>query len=285
MQQLVKCLDGRHDPSAETFLLNLFEKSAALRVVKGDPSGQCLTELVADVLAIGTPKMRQTLIAALPKLSGWELRSAIVAAWATMPPNAFYTEFSPLLEGVGKRRSTTKESAKIDGAGHLRGLLASKPEEIYFEGKMVMHLRLDRDQDWREELPPLRELDPRWLDAAVDAQLVGLVCRLARTDHAGANEFLSAQLGRIKKPHEAQEILQTMVRIGHPSAVDAVIDALQRRAKETPSYSYYGYWYSPLVADLPRSALAKIEALLPTLPDKMVDGLMDSVLALKNKPE
>jgi len=40
-----------------------------------------------------------------------------------------------------------------------------------------------------------------------------------------------------------------------------------------------------MIADLPRSALARIEELLPTLPDKMVDQLMEHVLALKDKPE
>jgi hypothetical protein len=40
-----------------------------------------------------------------------------------------------------------------------------------------------------------------------------------------------------------------------------------------------------MIADLPRSAFARIEELLPTLPDKMVDQLMEHVLALKDKPE
>jgi hypothetical protein len=79
-------------------------------------------------------------------------------------------------------------------------------------------------------------------------------------------------------------LLLTMVRIGHPGATDAVIDALNRHAKDT-SYHYSSYWYRQMIADLPRAALPRFEELLPTLPDKMVDQLMDSVLALKNKPE
>jgi hypothetical protein len=88
----------------------------------------------------------------------------------------------------------------------------------------------------------------------------------------------------LKKSNESHQLLQTMVRISHPDAADAVIDALKRQAKETSHY-YAGYWYGRLIADMPRSALPKFEELLPTLPDKMVDQLIDSVLALKNKPE
>ena len=75
-----------------------------------------------------------------------------------------------------------------------------------------------------------------------------------------------------------------MVRIGHPGAADALIEAVKKQAKAT-SYYYLSYWYGRMIAELPRSAYPKFEALLPTLPEKMVDQLMDSVLALKNKPE
>ena len=135
-----------------------------------------------------------------------------------------------------------------------------------------------------EKTVKLPVLDSRWLDAAVEAQAVDLVCDLARANHPPTNAFLSDQLATIKKPHESQEILSTMVRIAHPGAADAVIEALKKTAKET-TYYYVGYWYARMIADLPKSALPKFEALLPTLPEKMVDQLMESVLAMKNRPD
>jgi hypothetical protein len=48
---------------------------------------------------------------------------------------------------------------------------------------------------------------------------------------------------------------------------------------------YYWYWYGEIITALPRSEFPKFEAVLPTLPEKMVDHLMESVLELKNKPE
>jgi hypothetical protein len=131
-------------------------------------------------------------------------------------------------------------------------------------------------------LPPL---DARWLDAAVESGSQDLVCRLARPDYPGTNKFLAGKLTELKKPHEAQEVLRTMIRIRHPGATEAVVNELKKLAKEPSHHYYLSYWYGPMIADLPRSALATFEALMPTLPDKMVDQLMESVLALKNKPD
>jgi hypothetical protein len=131
---------------------------------------------------------------------------------------------------------------------------------------------------------PLPPLDPRWLDAAVDSGSLELVCDLARPNHEPTHRFLSAELTRIKKPYEAHRVLETIVRTRHPEAADIVIDAIRKLAKET-SYYYYGYWFGRIISELPKSALPKIEELLPTLPEKMIDALMDSVLALKNKAE
>jgi hypothetical protein len=59
VQQLVSSLDGSSDPKAEAFLLRCFEKAPALVAIKSEPSGADLNELVAHVLAQGTPRMQQ----------------------------------------------------------------------------------------------------------------------------------------------------------------------------------------------------------------------------------
>jgi len=48
-------------------------------------------------------------------------------------------------------------------------------------------------------------------------------------------------------------------------------------------YSYMGYLVGSLIANLPATAVPKLEALLPSLPEKMVDQLMEPLMALKNK--
>jgi hypothetical protein len=276
LQQLVSCLDERSDAKAEAFLLKCFDNAAALAAIKSEPSGSDLNELVAHVLSQGTPKMQQRLVAAHQKLTGGSLTPALYAARATMTAAKFYEEFSPLLKGITEKR-TKKGGEAHDRGAALQDVLTSQNEHFMY--RPWMHHGGYYPRPAQEKL---KELDPRWLDAAVDAQLVDLVCELARPDHAATNRFLSEQLAKLKKPHESQEVLRTMVRIRHPNASDAVIAALKAQAKETSHY-YLSYWYGRMIADLPASEFPKFEALLPTLPDKMVDQLMDSVLALKNK--
>jgi hypothetical protein len=279
MQQLIGCLEERTDAPAEAFLLKCFENAPAFAGIKSEPSGSDINELIAHVLSHGTAKMQQTLVAAQKKLDGGSLSPAILAARSIMTPADFYKEFSPLLNAIPEKRSK-KTSGDQDRASALMSALLGNSERFY---AYRYRTRIHRFRSQPAKLP-LRELDPRWLDAAVNAKALDLVCELARPDHAATIQYLSEQLNSKKEPHELHQVMRTMVRIGHPTAVDAVINAIKKQAKETTHY-YVGYWIGRLIPDLPRSTYPRFEELLPTLPDKMVDQLMDSVLALKNKPE
>ncbi len=75
-----------------------------------------------------------------------------------------------------------------------------------------------------------------------------------------------------------------MVDVQHPEATDAVIELIKRSAKSKTAYGYY--WIGHLIPQLPPDeAVPKLDALLPTLPEKMIDQLLDSVTTLKNRVE
>ena len=118
-------------------------------------------------------------------------------------------------------------------------------------------------------------------------EIAALVQALAVAGHAGAREFLSTlfrqKLGRAGNEYEVTEILDTMIRVGHPGATDAVTELIKKIARATPSSGYYGaYWVGRLIPSLPRAeALPKLEALLPTLPERVIDRLLDYVTELK----
>jgi hypothetical protein len=277
MQQLVSCLDKRTDAPAEAFLLKCFDNAKTFSAIKSEPSGSDLNEMVAQVLSVGTPKMRQRLIAAHPSLEGGMLPPAIAAARDIMSPADFYTEFSPLMKAIPEK-PTKKNTVQKERASALLGALTSRRERVY--SRAMSAWRYEK----RDHKTHLRELDPRWLDAAVEAESLQLVCQLARPGHPPTNRFLSAELAKAGKPHESSEVLRTMTRIAHPDTADAIIQRLKKQAEEASHY-YLSYWFGPLIAALPVSEYPKFEQLLTTLPEKMVDQLMDSVMALKNKTE
>ncbi|MCW8132121.1 MAG: hypothetical protein KIS92_17375, partial [Planctomycetota bacterium] len=277
MQALVCSLAGRADAPAESFLLHCLECARDLAAIKSEPSGSDLNELVASLLSCGTPKMQKQIAARHAELTGDALRSALLAARATRPPAAFYEEFHGTLKGAAEKRG------KKDPAERGRILLGVVCADDDDHGYFYRYWR--RGYRYASERPPLAELDPRWLDAAIEFGLPELVEKLARPGHAATQRFLTQELGKAKEPHEARDLLATMVRIGHPEAADAVLSEIRKRGKDTAHQYMVRYYYSQLVADLPRSALPKVEALLPELPEKIVDGLVDAMIALKEKPE
>lgn len=276
MQQLVLCLDGRADAGAEEFLLRCFGARAKFAAMKSaTPSGQDLNELLAYVLARGTPKLRQAFVAAHDTLGGGMLPPAFAAARETMPPAAFFDEFSPALAALGGKRG--KKGADHERASALADALTFSTGRPF--RSWAGHVLPEAASG-----PPVaaRELDPRWLDAAIDARATDLVCRLARPGHARLNEFLSEQLGRARF-YEVYGVFQTMVRVNHPGAADAIIAGLKAQAKSS-AHGYSGYWFGRMIVELPKSAAPKFEAVLAELPDEMADQLAESVMTLKDKP-
>jgi hypothetical protein len=132
----------------------------------------------------------------------------------------------------------------------------------------------------------LKDLDARWLDVAVRQKHLELTCLLARPGHAAASKLLSEAfdelLKKSKDSNECGQILETIVRIQHPAATDSLIAAIEKHTKS--GYNYGLYWLCQLIPQLPKEAIPKLEALLPTLPEKTIDQLVDYVTQLKSKP-
>jgi hypothetical protein len=129
------------------------------------------------------------------------------------------------------------------------------------------------------------KMDPRWLDAAVETKDFVVVLALARPGHKGACDMLAEELGaRLKKrsdwESDSSEILETMVRIGHPKMVEYFVEAIGH-AGETKTAD--NYWIGPLIEQLPVEAAPLIEALLPSLPENLTTWIVPWLAALQAK--
>ena len=275
LQQLTSSLDPAADPAAEAFVLRCFDQMPAFAAVKSQPAGADFNELVVRVMAVGTPAMQRQLVASQRSLEPSLLPPAIYAARTTMSPADFYDEFHDSLVRAADKR-TKKGAAENARSAAVLDALDQSGDRYYFRHRM--------GGGGGGEGKPRPPLDPRWLDAAVAAGAVETVCHLARPGHAAANWLLAHTVKSKGESHELYGVLAAMVRVGHPEAVDTLVELIQKQAKGTSHY-YFTYWYGRLIAELPRSALPRFEAILPTLPDKMVDQLMDSITALRDKPE
>jgi hypothetical protein len=130
--------------------------------------------------------------------------------------------------------------------------------------------------------PPL---DPRWLDLAVQLKHLELVSWLIRPGHPAANAFLKTTfdqtLAKAKQVHDCHEVVAAMIHAQHPDATDAFIAALQKFAKKM---TYFDWWFRQLVPELPKSALPRLEALVPTLNEKMADSMLGYMQELRATP-
>lgn len=276
LRLVLECLRDRDDKKTEKLLLNLFAHVEQLTKVKGEPSGMDVVERLVSIMASGPKAVQTALIDAHESLPAEMLAQAFIASCRSRKPVETWKLFSPYLSA-----KVNEKKKMADPAFAKRETLANLLKSASgFWGYGVY--RGDSDED-----DLAATLDPQWLELAISLGRNDLVCALSTPGNSKANAFLSKAFSEActaAKEHEAMSALQTMVRIRHPGATDAVIEFLKRGNKAKSPYG--NYWITALVPELPREeAVPKLEALLPTLPEKLVDQLLDSVAELKNRAD
>lgn len=264
---LLNCLSGRSEPAAGKFLLEVFERRSELSKIKGDgQSGPDLNSAVVRILAGGGAELQTALAEAHATLPDDDLGSAFHAARAALPADRVFTEFSPYLaEGDGKKKPKDPARARREAVRDALG---------------------GGYRYWWPDRENVADTDPRWLDLAVQLEDLELVYALIRPGHAGAEAFLQrafeATLKKSKDLHDCHAVVSTMVRADHPGAADAFVAVLGKFGKKN---DYFVYWFGNLVPSLPKSALPRIEALIPELHERVADHLMGSLQQLRDRKD
>lgn len=269
--QILECLRGRDDQKTEKLLLNLFAHAEQIAALPGEPSGKDVIELLTAIMAEGPAKAQAALVDAHARLPVECLGRAFVAACRSRKPAEVFAMFSPYL------------TAKVDEKKKNRDPAFARREAI-IERLMFKGWRPWGPYEIGQDFDVTASLDPRWLDVAVSLSHPGLVQALAVPGHAKANKLLETMfrdyLNKRGEEHEAFGVLETMIRVGHPSSIDATIEIIERSAKSTLRFGIY--WLDRIVPRLPKAeALPRLEALLPTLPDKVIDQVLDYIGQLK----
>ncbi len=268
---LLECLREREDERTEKLLLRMFADVGQLAAIKGEPGGKDVVERLVSVMVASSPNVQSALVDAHETLPAESLGEAFTAACRSRKPAEVFRLFSPYLTARVNEKKKNRDPAHAKREA-ITGLLLQGRRGWYYDP---------------EESSITDNLDPQWLDLAVRLGRSDLVQALAVPGHAGANAMLSKlfreRLGKASTDYELIEILNTMIRVGHPEATDAAIELIKKYAKAKSPYAYYSYyWIGHLMPRLPKAeALPKLEALLPTLPEKMIDQLLDYVTELK----
>jgi len=261
LQTIIGCLAAGDDPDTAAFLLKTFGQRSELAKVKGDArSGTDLNRTVVNVMGQGATSLQRKLAEAHASLTQEELGIAFYAARHALPAEVVFDMFARYLSAKpGDKKQWEKREAVCAALGGDYHFWAAP-----------------------DSGPPL---DPRWLDVAVAIKHLGLIRRLGRPGHDGANAFLKetfdALMKKSKSLDDCHEIVSSMVQTGHPDATDAFITAFQKHAKKA---EHHAYWYGQMIPNLPKSAVPRLEALIPTLSDRAADCLLDYIQQLRDKP-
>lgn len=258
LETLLETLQHRNDPGTTALLKNLFEQRGDLLKIKGDSlSGVDVNHSIASVMTTSSKESQDLLASAHAKLDDIELNFAFLAACRCWSADKVYDEFSPYLL-LESKKDLGKKSAIMEGLDNL-------------------------DYLFREKALPL---DPKWLDLAVQIENFELIAELGRPGHEAQNAFLKKAFEATqskkttKKTYECQSVVSAMVKVQHPDATDCLIEAVSKADKKAFWYSYCYEW---MVPDLPASAIPKLEAMIPTLPERDTNRWLDRIEQLRVK--
>jgi hypothetical protein len=262
---LLRCLEERQDANSEAFILKVFSEGDNLAKAKGETlSGADIHAWTINLMSTGSRTLKTRLAEAHVQVNPDQLGMCFDAARYVFPPTKVFEMFSPYL--TAKAEEKDKKHASI-GPKREAMCLALGATRLEWANR-------------NDKLPPV---DTRWLDIAVQMENLELVGALVRPGRTVAHKFLTESftklLKKAKSLNDFHEVLAAMVQAQHPEATDALIAAFDKHKK----HDYYSYWFYPLVLDLPKSAVPKLEAMIPNLSDKTADTLLGYIQQLRDK--
>jgi hypothetical protein len=272
--EILNCLEGKKDPEVESFLLDCFSHDAKLAKLKAAKSfyiaGVDLVVRLSSLLYnIGSDETLAAILAkrdVLPSAAFGEVFRGALRKW---PEDKVYEEFSPLLKE--KKQSADKEKINeierlIYSASYHRGI------SVFGEYAPDISLMEDmKDVTW----------DPRWLDAAIKADQIGIACCLARPGHRGAITYLSKLVGS-KNRFSPALVIQALAQCEYPKVAEAFLDLVINSTKNAKHFDYHLQLLFESARHLPKSDLVKLDAFAAKLDEKFIDKYLEALAPLRS---
>jgi len=274
MLMLYRCLGERKDKQTEKVQIEIFEQRDALSKISGSPGGQDLVEWVARTMSTGSKGAQNALVDAHATLSNSLLPSALMASLRCRPAAETYDIFSPYLAkpaGSGRKSRDSKAAEARRDALSMVFFGACRQNRMIYAGTIS-----------GDSLPE-NCMDPRWLELAVKERLLLMAMSLAVPEHAGLNAYLQDEFDKRMKTAadgHLHVLLETMIEIEHPGAIQAIATAIKKEAK---SPYFHGYMFGRLIPKLSPDALPQLETLIASLPENVADKLMPYVDELRQR--
>jgi len=178
----------------------------------------------------------------------------------TWPPAKVYDEFAPLLaqkKGAGKEKNAELQQI-IWTYGHQ--------EDSGFD-------ELDDPDSPEAQALKKVEWDPRWVDAAIKANELEVVCSLAGPGNKNAVNYLLKLLDE-KKQLRTGMIIEALARCQYPKLTDVFLDQVARRTKKATYYDWELQELFGSARHLPASDLPRLDEFAGKLDEKFIDHFL-----------
>jgi hypothetical protein len=278
---LIQCIGAEKDcetklchSACEPFLLKCFAARDRLSALKVGAGGEEIVNRVVGLMVWGSPTLQKTLATAHASLTAEQLDNAFTAARRSLCPAEVFEGFSPYLTATTAKRSRDKSAAARRETIHealVAPLLVQQVFTRFLDGIVV-----GADN---------QDLDPRWLDLAIERADHQLTLACVSPGNSKANqriqELFDAAIAGPEGPGDVEVILAAMIRAEHPNVTACMVRAISKfaKAEREPSLFFVGR----LIPALPKEAAPQLEELLPMLPEKAVDRLLGYLTELKNR--
>ncbi len=275
--EILDCLEQRREAEVQEFLLGSFagsDKLARLKAAKNFIfAGTDLTTRLASLLyKIGSPKTFEAVLSKRDVLPTAAFEYVLQSALRAWPPDRFFNEFSPLL---GQKKGTGKEKCEV---------LQRTISAVYVGGVVdVVDVAAFYDANTAFSSAPLVgkvEFDARWLDAAIKADDLELVCCLAKPGHKAAVAYLLKSLEAKKQP-EADSIIEALADCRYPKVTDLFVELIKKKTKGAQNLDWELRRLFECAGHLPAADLPKLDAFAATLDEKFVDQFLEALGPLR----
>lgn len=276
---LIGAFPAKANKSEEALILKLFHQRADFIKYKGSNySGTDLLETLVEHMSgnsydgTGSAVLRKELINSQKDLPPNFFDHIVQAGRWVYTPAEFFDHFSPYFVHA----SPTKAKGKKHPDADKWAVILDAIDADYIHYYYYYHQR--------ENQP---KLDPRWLDVAVEHELLGLAFAMKVKNSPKLNAMLSAKFDKMAAPKSKEtgnldDVITVMVYCEHPQAVDYLLKAYERQAKA--KYHYY-YWTFRVITMLPKSAIPTLEAYIPNVKKEQLDQFVEAIEELRRKPE
>ena len=272
--EILSCLNERKDREVEEFLLDSINQSDKLLKLKAPKKSVIDADNIVDrieslLYEIGTPKALESILARRDALPITTFTHVIYSALRTWPPEKVYEEFSPLLSEKKAAGKVKSEMLQHVIRAARRGYVG--PAEDYYALDET-----DADANWFDKVA----WDPRWIDAAIKADLPVVVCCLAEPGHKSAITYLANQ-SQEKKSDEAGLIIKALARCKYSKVTEAFLNAVTAKTKKAKFFDYDLQFLFRSAQYLPPADLPQLDAFAANLDEKFVDKYLEALAPLR----